>query len=170
MIDNVPQTTVVPDASDASAPAGPDHIGGYKSGELQLLISADTRDRYFIARELHAKVGTQAAKGVGLGGACVGTAAALVAAFSALDVALFVPSLDLVLPGALVAGLAGLGLGAILGGLGGALVGWRIPEARIQEQDSASRGGEILLSIRPRDPDDNRWLQQEWNRHTGLSV
>ena len=43
-------------------------------------------------------------------------------------------------------------------GVGGALVGWNMPEERVKEYDEGIRNGGILMGVRPRNDEDANHL------------
>lgn len=144
---------------------------GYKGDDVNLVMSDDTRKRHFSkSDEVKTELGNKAAEGAGVGGAIGGTVGAIAAAVAAIGTSLLIPGLGLVIAGPLAAAVAGAGAGAATGGLVGALVGWNIPEARVKEYESAIKNGKILMAVQPRDADDARYFQQQWNQQSGLTV
>ena len=60
--------------------------------------------------------------------------------------------------------LAGAGAGAVVGGGIGALVGAGISEERIKEYESGLKEGGILTGVKPRNPEERAYLEQDWSR------
>jgi hypothetical protein len=68
--------------------------------------------------------------------------------------------------GPIMAALAGVGAGTVIGGLTGALVGFGIPEYEAKRYEGRIRSGGVLLSVHCAD---DHWIQRakEMLRHTG---
>jgi hypothetical protein len=141
---------------------------GYKSKDINVVMSDDTREKYFDndspGRET--ELGNKAAKGAGVGGAVGGavggTAAGIAAAVAAVGASVAIPGLGLVIAGPLAASIAGAGAGAAAGGVIGALVGWGIPEERVKHYEAGLKKGGILMGVKPRSDEDAEYLEQEW--------
>jgi hypothetical protein len=131
---------------------------GYKPEEVHLIMSEDTRNRYYADKR---EVGSKAAEG-GMTGATVGGAVGAVAAVLATAGTLAIPGLGIVLAGPLAAALAGLGAGGAAGGIIGALIGAGIPEekARLYKAD-IDKGG-IVVGVRPRSNEDVVYFEDAW--------
>ena len=108
---------------------------GYEADDIDVLMSDQTRQRYFPAtvqgQEL--KEGSKAMEGLGVGAAVGGGVGATLAAIFAVGSNVVVPGLGLVVAGPIAAALAGAGAGGATGDLVGALVGAGIPEERARE-------------------------------------
>lgn len=134
---------------------------GYDREDFNILMSNETKDRYFPEDvRFKSKVAEGASAGAAIGGTAVGVVGALVA----IGTTIALPGFGLVLAGPLVAGLAGAGAGGIAGGLIGALVGWGIPENDARQYEKDIRDGRIVMSITPKSDDDAADLQEEWDR------
>ncbi len=135
---------------------------GYKSTDVNLVMSDDTKKRHFTAAGTETELGNKAAEGAGVGGAIGGTLGAIAAAVAAVGTTLAIPGLGLVIAGPLAAAIAGAGAGAATGGLVGALVGWGIPEERVKRYDEGIRKGGILMGFRPRNAEDADYINDTW--------
>jgi hypothetical protein len=142
---------------------------GYVDKDINLMMSDDTRRRYFGSGE-QTEMGTKAAKGAGVGGAIGGTVGALAAAVAAVGSSIAIPGLGLVIAGPLAAGLAGLGAGGATGGIVGALIGAGIPEERVKHYEKGIQSGGILMGVRPRSDEDAAYLEREWNTMGGTHI
>ena len=85
---------------------------GYKSKDINVVMSDDTREKYFDdSPGQETELGNKAAKGAGVGGAVGGavggTAAGIAAAVAAVGASVAIPGLGLVIAGPLAAGIAG---------------------------------------------------------------
>src|SRR5688572_22633975 len=109
---------------------------GYGKDDVNLVMSDDTRRRYFATTSVETELGTKAAKGAGVGGAIGGTVGAVLGAIAAVGTSIAVPGLGLIIAGPVVAALAGAGAGGITGGLVGAMIGWGIPEERVKHYET----------------------------------
>jgi hypothetical protein len=144
---------------------------GYGSDELNLVMSDETRKRYFAGDgALAPELGSKAAEGAGIGAGIGGALGAIAGALAALGTSIALPGLGLVVAGPLAAGLAGAGAGGITGGVLGALVGAGIPEERVRHYEEGIRDGGILIGVAPRTEDDARHLEQSWRDSSGEHV
>jgi hypothetical protein len=144
---------------------------GYQRGDVNLVMSDETRKRYFSGADSTAtELGSKAAEGAGIGGAIGGTLGAIAGAIAAAGTTLVLPGLGLVIAGPIAAALAGAGAGGATGGIIGALVGWGIPEERVKHYESGIKEGGILMSVRPRSDVDAQRFEQEWKDSKGEHV
>lgn len=144
---------------------------GYDHKDVNLVMSDDTRKRYFSGSDSkNTELGTKAAEGAGIGGAIGGTLGAIAAAVAAVGTSIAVPGLGLIVAGPLAAALAGAGAGGVTGGLVGALIGWGIPEERIKHYESGIKEGGILMGVKPRSEEDAKRFEQEWTNSRGEHV
>lgn len=114
---------------------------GFSEKQVTLLVSEETRGKHF-GIERNAKTDEGAAAGAAIGGLTGALYLGLASAGT-----LLIPGLNLVVSGALIGGLVGLGAGAATGGLIGALVGAGIPEHEAKLYESAVRKGAILMAV-----------------------
>jgi len=143
---------------------------GYGKNDVNLVMSDDTRQRYFADDVRVTELGTKAAEGAGVGGAIGGTVGAIAAAIAAVGTTLAIPGLGLVIAGPLAAAVAGAGAGAATGGLVGALIGWGIPEERLKTYDAGIRDGAILMAVKPRSDEDAAHFENQWRVAKGQDV
>ena len=146
---------------------------GYGPKDVNVLMSDDTRRRYFSdtgAKKVgETELGNKALEGAGVGagiGAVTGGALAAIAA--AATVAL--PGIGLVVAGPIAAALAGAGAGSITGGLIGGLIGAGIPEERARIYETGVKEGGIVLGVRPRSDDDADYFAREWKNSRGEHI
>src|SRR6187401_299945 len=141
---------------------------GYGKDDLNLVMSDETRKRYFLGDgRQETELGTKAAEGAGIGAGIGGAVGATLAAIAAIGTSLVLPGLGLVIAGPLAAGLAGAGAGGVTGGLIGALVGAGIPEERVKHYEEGIKNGGILMGVNPRSDDDVRYFEDRWKDHQG---
>lgn len=144
---------------------------GYSNKDVNLVMSDDTRKRYFSADDsVQTELGSKAAEGAGVGGAIGGTLGAIAAAIAAVGTSIAIPGLGIVIAGPLAAALAGAGAGGLTGGLVGALVGAGIPEERVKHYESGIKEGGILMGVKPRSREDADYLAQSWKQHKGEHI
>lgn len=120
---------------------------GFTEKEITLLITEETRGKHFGIKEK-----TKAEEGAVTGAAIGGVTAAVFMTLASAG-ALVIPGLNLVVSGALIGGLVGLGAGAATGGLIGSLVGLGIPEHEAKLYEEAVRKGAILVAVESKDND-----------------
>lgn len=153
---------------------------GYSRDDINLVLSEETRRRYFtvdqVERELADKAAQSTEKGTEkkqhaahkLGGPAGGTAATIAPALAAIGSATLLPGLIFAGPIA-VALAAGAAVG-VAGGLIGALTNWGIPKARVEEYESHIRKGGVLIGVKTRSDADTSYLQDEWQAAGGTLV
>ena len=144
---------------------------GYSKDDVNLLMSDDTRKRYFSDEDRKSELGDKALEGAGVGSAIGGTIGATLAAIAAIGTSVVLPGLGLIVAGPLAAGLAGAGAGGLTGGLIGALVGSGIPEERAKHYDEGIRQGGIMMGVNTRSDEDAEYFENEWRtKHRGEHV
>ncbi len=127
---------------------------GITESQISLIMSDETRGSMFRLRE-SSKIDEGAAAGAGVGG-IVGVIAGTVMAAGAIAI----PGLNLVVTGALVSALAGLGAGAFTGGLVGALIGAGIPEHEAKLYEKQIKGGNVLVAVEARNSDQKKTVER----------
>ena len=142
---------------------------GYGKDDVNLMMSDDTRKKYFSDDE-DTEFGTKAWEGAGKGAAIGGGVGATLAAIAAIGTTLALPGIGLLIAGPIAAGLAGGGAGALTGGLIGALVGHGIPEEQAKYYDQGVREGGIVMGVQPRSDDDADYLEKNWRDNRGESI
>jgi hypothetical protein len=115
---------------------------GFRNEDISVLLPENTGTKDF-AHERHTKAPEGATTGASTGAAIGGTLGVL-AGIGALAI----PGLGpLIAAGPLVAALAGIGGGGVVGGFIGAMVGMRIPEYEAKRYEGRIRKGAVLLSV-----------------------
>jgi uncharacterized protein YjbJ (UPF0337 family) len=144
---------------------------GYAKDDVNLLMSDQTRDRYFSGSSAgDTDLGTKAMEGAGTGSAIGGTIGAVIGAIAAIGTNVVLPGLGLIVAGPLAAALAGAGAGGLTGGLLGALVGSGIPEEHAREYESGIQNGGIVMGVNPRSDEDASYFENEFRTHRGESI
>jgi hypothetical protein len=142
---------------------------GYSRDDINVMMSDDTRKRYFADDARKSELGTKAAEGAGVGAALGGTLGAVVGVAAAVG-AIALPGIGLIALGPVAAGLAGAGAGGVTGGLLGALVGSGIPEERAKLYESGIKEGGILMGVSPRTSEDAEYFEREWKSYRGENI
>ncbi len=141
---------------------------GYGKDDVNLLMSDDTRKKYF--DDADTELGTKAWEDAGKGAAIGGGVGATLAALAAIGTTLALPGLGLLIAGPIAAALAGGGAGALTGGLIGALVGHGIPEEHARVYDEGIRKGGIVMGVNPRTTEDADYFEKEWRTNRAESL
>jgi len=144
-------------------------VRGYSQDDVNLLMSAETRKKYF-DDDTKSSLGNKAMEGAGAGGAIGGTLGAILSAVAAVGTNLAIPGLGIVIAGPIVAALAGAGAGGLTGGIIGALVGAGIPEDRAKLYEDDIRQGGIVIGVNPRNEKDASYFEQEWRKSRGENI
>src|SRR6185295_7638989 len=108
-------TRSFPDRESAERAFNDISARGYKSNDVHVIMSDDTRKRHFGDKDT--KLGNKALEGAGVGGAVGGAVGATLVGIAAAAATLTVPGLGLVIAGPLAGALAGGAAGAAAGGL-----------------------------------------------------
>ena len=145
---------------------------GYKSDDINVMMSDETRRKYYgdVTPGTELSGGTKAAAGAGTGGAIGGGVGAALAAIFAVGSSVAIPGLGLVVAGPIAAALMGAGAGAATGGIIGALVGAGIPEDRAAAYDRGIRSGGIVIGTRPRDDKHAAELERDFSSYGGTDI
>ena len=145
---------------------------GYKSDDISVVMSDDTRKRHFgnVKPGQEFKEGSKAAEGAGIGsGIGLGVGAA-VGALVAAATAIAIPGLGLVVAGPIAGAIAGAGAGGATGTLVGALVGAGIPENRAAEYERGLKAGGIVLGTRAKDEAHASQLENDLSSYGARNV
>jgi hypothetical protein len=137
------------------------HDRGYTKDDINLVMSDETRKKHFTKGKT--EVGSKALEGAGTGSAIGAAAGAIAGAIAAIGTTLAIPGLGLVIAGPIAAAIAGAGAAGVTGGLIGALVGSGIPEERARLYESGIKNGKIVMGVHPRNEDDAKYFESEWN-------
>lgn len=141
---------------------------GYGNDDINLMMSDDTRKKYFSDDD--SELGTKAWEDAGKGAAIGGGVGATLAAIAAIGTTLALPGLGLLIAGPIAAALAGGGAGALTGGLIGALVGNGIPEEQAKAYEQGIKDGGIVMGVNPRTTEDADYLENEWRTNRAESL
>lgn len=146
---------------------------GYSQGDVNVLMSDETKSKYFgdsgTKKVGETELGNKALEGAGVGagiGAVTGGVLAAIAA--AATIAL--PGVGLVVAGPIAAALAGAGAGGLTGGLVGGLIGAGMPEARARLYETGVKEGSIVLGVKPRTDADADYFEREWKNSRGEHI
>jgi hypothetical protein len=144
---------------------------GYGVGEVNVVMSEDTRKRLFSDdSETTTLLASRKTQGGELGGPTGGRVEILVTIFAAVGAALALPALGFVVAGPIAAALASAGAAGLVAGLIGALGDWGIPERRIRMYEAGVRDGGILMMVEARSDEDARQIEQQWKACGGREV
>ena len=138
---------------------------GYTKDDVNLVMSEDTRKRYFSGDTEETVIGTKAAEGAGKGSAIGGTIGAITGVIAAIGTSLVIPGLGILIAGPIAAGLAGAGAGGITGGIVGALIGSGIPEARAKLYEDGVKKGHIVMGVHPKNDEDHKYIETAWREY-----
>ena len=172
MADQTPYVTgLFPDRDSAERAYQRAADRGYKSDDMNVVMSDETRERHFGSTDGRTtELGSKAAEGAGIGAGIGGTVGAIAAAIAAVGTSVVLPGLGFVIAGPIAAALVGAGAGGAAGSLVGALVGWNIPEERVKEYESGIRDGGILMGVKPRNAEDAADLEEHWRSTAGTEA
>ena len=125
---------------------------GYTDDDIHLMMSDDTKKKYYDRDAVEVEEGSKALEGAGAGAAVGGSVGGILGALAAVGTAIALPGIGLV-AGPLVGALAGAGAGGAAGSLVGALVGAGIPEEHAKMYQNDLKDGRIVMGVNPRDED-----------------
>lgn len=142
---------------------------GYSPEEINILMSDDTRKKYYGSTIAKTETSDKSMEGLAMGGALGGTVVGTLAAVVALTSTITIPGLGLVIAGPLAAGLVGAGAGSIAGGLLGALIGAGIPEEHAKIYENGIKKGGVVIVVNSHD-DTDRELLDDWKSENGRNI
>lgn len=144
---------------------------GYEIGEVNVLMSEDTRQTLFADdSEITTMLAEKKSEGGELGGPKGGDTGIAVTVLAAVGAALVFSPLGLFAAGPIAAALAGAGAAGVAAGLIGALADWGIPEERVRQYETAVKNGGILMMVEARSDEDARKIAQEWKAIGGRDI
>lgn len=160
-------TGLFPDHESAESAYRSLHLRGYEDHEINVIMSDDTRKKYYVKDPASEVIGTKTAEGASVGGAIGGTLGAILGGIAGIGANLVLPGLGIVIWGPIAAALAGAGAGGLTGGLVGALAGWGIPEERARVYETAVKEGGTVIGVKPKSAEDADYFQREWAENYG---
>src|SRR5512139_701042 len=102
---------------------------GYDKGDINVVMSDETRKRYFSEdRPIDTDLARKAAEGGELGGPTRGRISILIPILAAVGTTVALSGIGLVIAGPIAAAIAGAGATGVAAGLIGALADWGMPE------------------------------------------
>jgi hypothetical protein len=144
---------------------------GYAMGEVNVVMSEDTRKRLFSDDSgTTTQLALRKAEGGELGGPTGGRVEILVTIFAAVGAALALPALGFVVAGPIAAALASAGAAGLVAGLIGTLGDWGIPQERVRLYEAGIKDGGILMMVEARSDEDARQIEQHWKAVGGRGV
>ena len=152
---------------------------GYENSEIDVLMSQETRNRYFSSgHDTKTDLSSNATKDAAedgksadaMGGPVGGTIGTIAPALAGVGTLLLVPVLGILAAGPIAVALTAAGAVGLAGALIGALTKWGIPEQRIEEYEQGIRAGGILMGVKPRSDKDASNLVREWQARGGELV
>lgn len=142
---------------------------GYNDSDMNLIMSEETRKRFFASRQTDPQMREKAKETVEegpskpaheLGGPVGGTMGTFAPVLAAVGTLLLVPGI--VITGPLAVALMAAGAVGLAGGLVGALTNWGIPKDRVEQYEADVRAGGILMGVKPRNEEDAHALKTSW--------
>ncbi len=143
---------------------------GYTDDDIHVVMSDDTRKRYYDRDNVEIEEGSKAMEGAGAGAALGGTVGGILGAIAAVGTTALIPGLGLVVAGPLAGALAGAGAGGAAGSLVGALVGAGIPEEQAEHYKKGLKDGGIVVGTHPKNDEDRKYLSEQFKTHRGEQV
>lgn len=143
---------------------------GYSDEDIHVVMSKDTREKYYDRDQVAIEEGSKAMEGAGAGAAVGGSVGGIIGAIAAIGTNAIIPGLGLAVAGPLAGALAGAGAGGAAGSLLGALVGAGIPEDRAKVYEEGVEEGGIVVGAHPRNDKDREYLGTEFENYGGRDV
>lgn len=143
---------------------------GYSDEDIHVVMSDDTRKRYYDRDQVVIEEGSKAMEGAGAGAVVGGSVGGIIGAIAAIGTNAIIPGLGLAVAGPLAGALAGAGAGGAAGSLLGALVGAGIPEERAKVYEEGVEEGGIVVGAHPRDDQDREYFGTEFENYGGRHV
>lgn len=142
---------------------------GYDPSDVNLVMSDETRKRFFASSDVDPELRDKAQGTVEegpskpaheLGGPVGGTMGTIAPALAAVGTLLLVPGI--VIAGPVAVALTAAGAVGLTGGIVGAFTNWGIPKDRVEQYESDIRAGGVLMGVKARSDDDVRALKSRW--------
>ena len=143
---------------------------GYSDDDIHVVMSDDTRKKYYDRDHVEIEEGSKALEGAGVGAATGGTIGGILGAIAAIGTNAIIPGLGLAVAGPLAGALAGAGAGGAAGSLVGALVGAGIPEEHAEIYKEGVKQGDIVVGVHPKDDRDRDHFANEFRNYGGTNV
>lgn len=149
---------------------------GYETSDVNLVMTEDTRKRFFASRDVDPELREKAKDTVKegpskpaheLGGPVGGTMGTVAPALAAVGTLLLVPGI--VIAGPVAIALTAAGAVGVTGGIIGALTNWGIPKDRAEDYESDIRAGGVLMGVKTRSDEDVQALESSW-REAGAQL
>tara|TARA_R110002126_G_scaffold279836_1_gene426923 strand:+ start:78507 stop:79001 length:495 start_codon:yes stop_codon:yes gene_type:complete len=131
---------------------------GVSSEQVSLIVTDETRGNSF-----NIETGNKMDEGTAAG-ATTGGIIGVVLGSLATATAIAIPGLNIVVAGAAVSALAGLGAGAAAGGFVGALIGAGIPEHEAKIYEDEIKNGSVLLAVKPENGEQKKKIKEIFER------
>jgi hypothetical protein len=136
---------------------------GYEIGDINVVMSEDTRRRYYASPEAeHTEIAKKSAEGGKLGGPTGGRVGIAISIAAAVGAAIALPGLGIVMAGPIAVALAGAGAAGVAAGLIGAFADWGLPDERVRAYEAEIGAGRILIGVQARSREDARQIAREW--------
>lgn len=127
---------------------------GYDTDDITVIMSKETKERFYATNDHVSDTGEEALKGAGTGSAIGGTVGAIAAAVAAIGGSIIIPGLGIAVAGPIAAAFAGAGAGGATGAIIGALTGAGLSDSVATEYKKAMEKGHIIISVEPKDEND----------------
>ena len=127
---------------------------GYGTDDITVIMSKDTKDRFYATNAHISHTGDDALKGAGTGSAIGGTVGAVAGALLAIGGSIVIPGLGIAVAGPIAAALAGAGAGGATGAIIGALTNAGLSNSAATEYKNAMEKGHVIISVEPKDRHD----------------
>lgn len=141
---------------------------GYKPGEITVIMSDETRDRYFGHHKHEPKIdpaiNTPAETGVDT------AIEAMVGIVAALGSLVAVPGIGLIVGGPLMTGLSEENRDKLYSGVTETLIDAGIPEEQAIYYENSLVDGGIVIGVAPRNSEDRKAIVDEWNYYRAKQI
>lgn len=142
---------------------------GYKDSEVNLIMSEETRKRFFSSGQTDPALREKAKDAVEegpskpaheLGGPVGGTMGTVAPVLAAVGTLLLVPGV--IIAGPVAVALTAAGAVGLTGGVIGALTNWGIPKDRVEQYEAEIRAGGVLMGVKPHSDEEASALETSW--------
>lgn len=142
---------------------------GYTDNDINVMMSDDTRTRFYGDNPADDTAGSKALEGAGAGAGVGGTIGGILGAIVGVGSNVILPGIGLI-AGPLAGALAGAGAGGAAGSLVGALVGAGIPEEHAKTYETGIKDGGIFVGVNPKHDDDATYFEDTFRTSGGRDV
>jgi len=143
---------------------------GYTKNEINIIMSKEVHKKYLLENDQETGITTVSVKNAGKDSAIGASVGAMIGIATVIGSSILLPGVGVLVVGPIALGLAGAGVGGIAGGLLGMLIGLEISEEDAKVIESGINGGQILITVHPKNDADKEYFETQWKANKGENI